>query len=1192
MTNLLENANCNTPVSNSDGGWTLIGNQTTWTSETKNLKRNSNGNWTTGKVLHRWVSSSKNIPLEAAVLSQTIEDMPNGVYLFSASINASMGYGNKQSKGTYIFANDNTVEVRSNGDNPSYQGVLVTVTDGKLKVGFNISSENTCNYIYMGNISLKYLGNLDVKDGPADLSNLIVNADFSATTYNWSLEGEYDSWSGPKGTQWQEKKGTINGTTIENGVERYVSSGKTLSDSKLYQTVNGLPNGKYKLSADFIATQQADKAKVNTGTQLYAETTDGIVYKDASTEDGKSQNFSLDVIVRDGKLQLGVRNVSTTCNWMCVDNFKLEYYGEDLSIYIENLEAKIAEAEAYKAAHSCYSALDESLAKAIADAKTVAKNESATKDDINKAADELAEAKALVEANVQAYDAMVMAKNNVEEALDKYTDEAGYTKYSEIKAYLAADENGNSCNDIIAKRLYDTDAANVYTEKLTTMVKALPKSFSKEGTDVTYLLSDPSFDNGGEGWQGKTTVNSTTNNAEAYHKKFDMYQELSDMPDGSYELSAQAMQRVGEYGSDNLAKYNQGKETITTWLYANDEKTQVNSAYSETMESGGQSVDGKNYVNSMADFQSVTTDGTKFVTTLRFTVTDGKIRFGIKCDDNVNWSIWDNFKLKYIVTAKAAYEQKLTEKLAEAETLKSEGHNVCASVLKELTDAITVVDALKNSESISKEECNSAVDKLEKAMAAYTNNAQAYQQVEVEKTQADVYSDGHYDEEKVAALTNFLKADDKGNAYDAIINGALYDTEAMAAYIAKLQQLELDASATFKNNGVDMTSLLVNPSFTSKDGWTNIGTVNADLQNCEVYDKTFDMFQELTGVPNGTYEISVQAFQRVSDNETAYEQHRKAAENITTCIYGNDMQQKVKSLYADYMTTKADNDFEKDGKFYANSMKAFKTATDNNLYNNVLKVDVTDGTLKLGIKCDTKEYGAEWTIFDNFRLNALSFTFDEARQNIVKTTNGIDVKLVRTLGSGYWNTFCVPFDIDESTCSTLFGDDAIREYDNIDNGVLCFKKVSSITAGKAYLIKPTTKVENPTFKAVNITATEAENNIDAEGYGFQGIYSPLSMAIDGTQLFVTSDGKVSYPTTEEGNANVIKGMRAYIVVPTADAAKSLKLDIDGETTSINVIMNVQSDIKVYNLNGQYIGKSLDGLTKGIYVINGQKKVIK
>ena len=32
--------------------------------------------------------------------------------------------------------------------------------------------------------------------------------------------------------------------------------------------------------------------------------------------------------------------------------------------------------------------------------------------------------------------------------------------------------------------------------------------------------------------------------------------------------------------------------------------------------------------------------------------------------------------------------------------------------------------------------------------------------------------------------------------------------------------------------------------------------------------------------------------------------------------------------------------------------------------------------------------------------------------------------------------------------------------------------------------------------------------------------------------------------------------------------------------------------RVYNLNGQYVGASLSGLPKGIYIVNGRKVVVK
>ena len=34
------------------------------------------------------------------------------------------------------------------------------------------------------------------------------------------------------------------------------------------------------------------------------------------------------------------------------------------------------------------------------------------------------------------------------------------------------------------------------------------------------------------------------------------------------------------------------------------------------------------------------------------------------------------------------------------------------------------------------------------------------------------------------------------------------------------------------------------------------------------------------------------------------------------------------------------------------------------------------------------------------------------------------------------------------------------------------------------------------------------------------------------------------------------------------------------------------DTRVYNLNGQYVGTTLNGLSKGVYIVNGKKMIVK
>ena len=45
--------------------------------------------------------------------------------------------------------------------------------------------------------------------------------------------------------------------------------------------------------------------------------------------------------------------------------------------------------------------------------------------------------------------------------------------------------------------------------------------------------------------------------------------------------------------------------------------------------------------------------------------------------------------------------------------------------------------------------------------------------------------------------------------------------------------------------------------------------------------------------------------------------------------------------------------------------------------------------------------------------------------------------------------------------------------------------------------------------------------------------------------------------------------------------------LDGED-----ITPLPNNYKVYNMSGQYVGNSVNGLAKGMYVVNGKKYVIK
>ena len=73
----------------------------------------------------------------------------------------------------------------------------------------------------------------------------------------------------------------------------------------------------------------------------------------------------------------------------------------------------------------------------------------------------------------------------------------------------------------------------------------------------------------------------------------------------------------------------------------------------------------------------------------------------------------------------------------------------------------------------------------------------------------------------------------------------------------------------------------------------------------------------------------------------------------------------------------------------------------------------------------------------------------------------------------------------------------------------------------------------------------------------------------------------------------IKSFRAYFEPTTPNAQMARAISIDGEVTAIEDI-DFGDDIllgqpkKIYNLNGQYVGRDLDALPKGVYLVNGKK----
>lgn len=280
--------------------------------------------------------------------------------------------------------------------------------------------------------------------------------------------------------------------------------------------------------------------------------------------------------------------------------------------------------------------------------------------------------------------------------------------------------------------------------------------------------------------------------------------------------------------------------------------------------------------------------------------------------------------------------------------------------------------------------------------------------------------------------------------------------------------------------------------------------------------------------------------------------------------------------------------YTKDGLYLGNTLsKHNATCLSKLLSQKNIKIGVDNkgcsGTYT--IQLASNDYAPAQTYSDNILRETATVSFN--------SQNNVDVQLERTLSPEYWNTFCVPFTISADVIKEKFGEGTqVCTFGSMEGTVMNFAHSTSIEAGKPYIVKPTKEVVNPSFTGVNIEATAAKQ-VGANGYFMQGIYSvKTDLTTDGTNLFL-GDGNKFYKPLGTTTAKM-KGMRAFFIVPQGTNFAALRANIDGATTAIDDLTTVveqPTDNRIYNLQGQFVGTSFEGL-HGVYVQNGKKVLVK
>lgn len=209
----------------------------------------------------------------------------------------------------------------------------------------------------------------------------------------------------------------------------------------------------------------------------------------------------------------------------------------------------------------------------------------------------------------------------------------------------------------------------------------------------------------------------------------------------------------------------------------------------------------------------------------------------------------------------------------------------------------------------------------------------------------------------------------------------------------------------------------------------------------------------------------------------------------------------------------------------------------------------------------------------------------------------VTVTLKRSISKDYLNTVCLPFALSADQVAEVFGEGSVvSDYTSVTGTVMNFTPVTEMIANHPYIVKATETFDTKNIAGVTLkTIVNDENRVgftNAERsflayVGSPSIYTFTSVA--GDQLFLGKDGKLYRPNAEGAK---LKGMRAYFEV-LGGTGNEAKVNIGGGLSSIGKLMNGEAMTgKVYNLNGQYVSNTLDGLAKGLYIMNGKKYVVK
>ena len=730
------------------------------------------------------------------------------------------------------------------------------------------------------------------------------------------------------------------------------------------QTLTNMPAGLYRLKAEaYTRTNMHSVLQFGEASMEIATVGSDVVNNRSQGNAWFNNGNGMNVLVLEkkeaGDLTIRLTADNTTGDhWTVWRSFEAQYFGAAETDY---RAYTLWETDGYEdlVVDKYYT---KSYLDAVATIVNVNNEQAMTKDECLAVAEKAKAAMADLRKNIALLDELVTFLEDEPWDGSKYYDEDGSfaALWEEVNALFEGE---------ITQTNAELEAlANAYKEARQNALDMWMIMNMEPGTELTDRLINPHFidangnssftgwtidsDGGFQNNAGTSGVVEQWNGNSTNGKSIDVWQEIRLMRVGAYRLETK-----GWYRCDNdqaaYQKWLGGDTDVLGFLYASYSKDKFHNIFDRlyTQEEWDEYCNSTNGNGNYSNFDGMLASNGVWAANDLFNNThdwDMSVDFlslgeptklGILAEGlpAYSWIIWDDFKLTYIGDDLETMKEVAAKEAKGATDILDEGNPMSQEAAEAVRNCVDQINAAEDKDALLEayKNINLAVDNARKSIANYKRVESAL--AELNDVMNDTYDTATKEAYDAAeALYDELMA--------GIDGGTIKDSEiedVIARIIAAKRALLIPsnfADAT-DDNHVDFTKVIENPRYfndntltATLDGWTNVdGKTSVEAENDEIgvaegYQVTFDFYQDINGLPEGTYLVKVDGLYRqgLSANEAKMVQYNLAVTAGKLDLLNEDDKKDI-------------DNYSPRGEFYANddvkTLARWNFMEDENLWN-------------------------------------------------------------------------------------------------------------------------------------------------------------------------------------------------------------------------------------------------------------------